>query len=801
MAHARSPRSGRMLCLAVRSTVVLPRSVATLDLQRRENLLGIDQHPEDDTPIVAVPLLDLEGEASPQKLARIGTLCRVLDRTRMPDGSQRVVLQGLRRVVLRSIDDSRGWFEVETSEPTYARVADAELGPGVERAMAQVHELVRVDSRYSEELPRVLALNTSAAGHFADLAAAKLHLSYADRARMLVETDVQRRLDLLGKLLEQEIARGEVTASLHGKVEEEKRRSLLREQLRVIQMELGEADPIEALARELESKVAAAEIPETARRACTRELAHLRRSGIGTEESSRIRNWIEWLLELPWNSHTVDPTATPDEFRRVVTALDLTHTGLDEVKERVGEFLAVRHLSGTSRGTVLCFLGPSGTGKTSMGRAVAEALGRKFVHIHVGGCADESELRGRHLSQAGAVAGRLLNGIARSGVRNPVVLLDELDKIHGAGWSHSSSALLEILDPEQNREFVDHYLGVPFDLSECLFVVTANDLSPIPEALIDRLELIEFGSYTETEKVAIAREHLLPRARESAGLAPRDLTVSQGALVEVIRSYTAEPGVRALQRCLDSLARKAAVARVREGHALHVEKSQLSNLLGAPNLDPFVHATAPQIGVIAGLAWTNVGGSILPIETVLMPGAGRIVLTGSLGEVMRESVQTALSWTRMQLPRIGQEPDALERLDLHIHFPAGAVPKDGPSAGIAIATALVSVLTRTPVRHDVAMTGEVSLHGTVLPIGGLREKLLAALRAGIRTVVVPERNREDVERLPREVRRRLEIRMVEHVSEAISWGLSLRKPIHAEPAPEAAPEREPAPERKRRRSG
>jgi ATP-dependent Lon protease len=793
-----------MLCLAVRSTVVLPRSVATLDLQRRENLLAIDSHPEDDTPLVALPLEDLEGEASPAKLARIGTLCRVLDRTRMPDGSQRVVLQGLRRVVIRTIDDSKGWFEVETAEPAAQRIADETLRPRVDRAMAQVRELVGIDGRYSEELPRVLALNTSAAGHFADLAAAKLHLSYTDRTRMLVETDVVRRLDLLHELLAQEIARGELTASLHGKVDESKRRSLLREQLHVIQAELGEADPAESLARELEAKIAEVAIPEAARRACARELAHLRRSGIGSEESTRIRNWIEWLIELPWSSSTVDPKASPDEFRRVVTALDLTHTGLDEVKERVGEFLAVRHLSGSSRGTVLCFLGPSGTGKTSMGRAVAEALGRKFVHIHVGGCADESELRGRHLSQAGAVAGRLLTGIARTGVRNPVILLDELDKIHGSGWSHSSSALLEILDPEQNREFVDHYLGVPFDLSECLFIVTANDLSPIPEPLIDRLELIEFGSYTETEKVAIAREHLLAKARESAGLAPRDLTVSQGALVEVIRSYTAEPGVRALQRCLDSLARKAAVARVREGHALHVEKSQLSTLLGTPNIDPFLHVSEPRIGVVAGLAWTNVGGSILPIETVVMPGAGRIVLTGSLGEVMRESVQTALSWVRMQLPRMGHEPDSLERLDLHIHFPAGAVPKDGPSAGIAIATSLVSVLTRTPIRHDVAMTGEISLHGAVLPIGGLREKLLAALRAGIRTAVVPARNREEVQRLPREVRRRLEIRMVDHVSEAISWGLSLRRPLGSEePAPEAAPAPAPsaAPERRRKRSG
>jgi ATP-dependent Lon protease len=593
-------------------------------------------------------------------------------------------------------------------------------------------------------------------------------------------------------------------------VQEHLRRDFLREQLAVIQNELGELDPIEAQAQALADRIDQAPLPHSAREACLREIAHFRRAVPGSEEAARIRNWVEWLLELPWTSTTRDPAGLDADFHRVVTALDLTHTGLDDVKERVGEFLAVRHLAGSARGTVLCFLGPSGTGKTSMARAVADALGRRFVHIHVGSCADESDLRGRHLSHAGAGAGRLMQGIARCGVRNPVVLLDELDKIHGRGWSHASSALLEILDHEQNREFLDHYAGVPFDLSECIFLVTANDLEPIPDALLDRLELIPFGSYTESEKIAIAREHLIPRAREAAGLAPKDLQITAGALTAIIRGHTVEPGVRQLQRNVDALARKAAVQIVRERRSLRVDKSQLTSLLGTPILDPFVHAREPRIGVVAGLAWTSAGGSVLPIETLVMKGQGRTMLTGSIGEVMRESVQTAMSWVRIQLPKLDLAPDALETLDIHLHFPAGGTPKDGPSAGIAIATSLVSVLSRTAVRHDVAMTGEISLHGTVLPVGGLREKLLAALRAGVRTAIVPARNSEEVLKLPREIRQRMEIRLVDHVSEALGWALLPRRG-HAEreagqQAGHGRPPKRPArvearSTRRRRRSG
>jgi ATP-dependent Lon protease len=778
------PRNGsaapsRVLCLAVRSTVVMPRAVATLDLERAENRQAIAEHGSGDETIVAAPLLDLEGEASADKLARVGCLCRVLDRTELPNGLVRVVLQGLRRVRLRDLALEHGRFRAEIDESPARDYDDAELAARVEHVLALTQELARSDARYSPELARQLSNETRAAGRFADLAAARLHLSYADRAGLLVEENVSARLEALAELVTREIARAELLSTLHHKIDERARRGLLREQLSVIQSELGDDDDAGRLVRELKERIDATALSSVARRALLRELSHLERGGSAPSELSRTRDWVEWTLDLPWSSTTSDPDGTTLEQQRVATSLDLALTGLDDVKERLGEFLAVRRLSRASASGALCFVGPPGTGKTSMARAVAQALGRKLVHIHVGGAADGEELEGRPHAQEGGAPGRVLAGLARCGVRNPVVLLDEIDKAHWGGWNSLTRALMALVEPERSREFVDTYLGVPFDLSECLFLVTANEIDALPHALVDRLEVVHFGSYTESEKLAIAREHLIPHAREGAGLAPQDFQITQGALISVLRNYAVEPGVRQLQRTLDALARKAAVAVLRERRALRVDKAQLANLLGPPLCDPFVHHDEPRVGVVLGLAWTNIGGALLPVETLVTPGAGRTTLTGSLGDVMRESVQTALSWVRMRLPAFSLSPDALEALDIHVHFPSAATPKDGPSAGIAIAVSLVSVLTGVPVRHDVALTGEMSLHGVVLPVGGLREKLLAALRSGLRTVIVPARNSEEVLQLPREVRQRLEIRMVEHVSEVFAFALAERRVSHA----------------------
>lgn len=530
--------------------------------------------------------------------------------------------------------------------------------------------------------------------------------------------------------------------------------------------------PMTREARQIGRMVERSACTPAARRKLLRELEHLRRSTPGSPEAHALRNWIEWALELPWGAGEAEPPRSLDEVSSVLAS---SHARLGEVKNRVLEYLAVRHLRGESKGTVLCFLGPPGTGKSSMARAVAEALGRAFVAVPVGGISGESDLRGMHATQPGAVPGRILQGVFRAGTTHPVILLDEIDKASFGEGRSAAGVLLEILDPEQNREFLDHYLGVPYDLSRCIFLVTANDLEAMPEALVDRLEVVRFEGFTEDEKLDIARAHLLPRARRNAGLEAGQLRVSPTALREVIRRYTEEAGVRQLQRALDSLARKAAVRALLGGEGMSVNRRDLFELLGPAQADEDLHRRRPRVGVATGLAWTASGGSPLPIEALAIPGSGRTILTGSIGEVMRESVQTAMSYARTRFADLGIDPASLDTVDLHLHFPGAATPKDGPSAGVAIATSLLSLLARVPVRHDVAMTGELALHGEVLPVGGLRDKILAAARAGMRAVVVPARNAEEVLRLTPEVRRGLKIHLVEHVDEVFGHALLLKR--------------------------
>ncbi len=792
-------------CLAVRSAVVLPRSVTTLDVVRPENLAALAVHGGGDDPLAAAPLRDLsEGPTRLEQILPVGTLCRLLDRIRLADGTERIVVQGLRRVALEELSPSAGHFRARLApEPPTRMPADA-LRRLVAQSMQLVRELVESDERYPVELVRLLTLEQAEVGPFADLLASRLHLSYGEAARLHVELDLGKRLELLIDLLAGELARSEAAHNLQKRVQERARRGWLREQLAVIQGELGEVDPLEVERREFATRIAEATLPPAAKKRLLRELAQLSRAAPGSAEAGNIRAWIEWMVELPWNTRS--PEQPEADFERVMAALDTSHTGLTEVKNRVTEYLAVQRLGGAARGTVLCFHGPPGTGKTSMARAVALALGREFVHVPVGAVTDEAELRGHHHTQPGASAGRILQGLWRAGTKNPVVLIDEIDKILLGGDAEAGGVLMEVLDPEQNRAFLDHYVGAPFDLSECIFLATANDVRGLSEALVDRLELIPFESYTESEKLAIAREHLVSRARAGAGLAREQYDLSSGALLELVRKYTEEAGVRQLARALDSLARKAAIEVVRGKSGLRVKKCDLLELLGPANVDEELHLLAPRVGVATGLAWTLAGGSMLTIEALAMPGQGRSILTGSLGEVLRESVQTATSWVRARLDALGLPEDALETLDVHLHFPSGATPKDGPSAGLAIVVALVSLLSGIPVRHDVAMTGEISLHGAVLPVGGLREKLLAALRAGVRVAVVPARNAEEILRLPPEVRQRLDIRVADDVRAALRMALVLgrearARSLFAADGARALPARPAAATRPRERSG
>lgn len=785
--------------LAVRSGVVFPRAVATLDVVRPENLAALAAHGGGDAPIAAVALRSL-GEAPTriEDLSDVGTLCRLLDHIHLPDGSERIVLQGLERVALEDPREREGRFEARLRHATGGAASMEAAGLLIGRSLELVDTLVRVDPRASAELPRLLAFNQSDAGVFADLLASRLRLSYADAARINGEFEVARRLELLIEELARDIARAEAARSLESRVGARARRDWLEQQLAAIQTELGQVDPLELERRALELRIEASPLPSSSRLRLLRELTHLARAQAGSGEAGRIRHWIEWVLDLPWERRS--PQAEVRDFDAVMAELDASHTGLEDVKGRVTEFLAIERLGGAARGTVLCFHGPPGTGKTSLARAVARALGREFVHVPVGSIGEESELFGRHHTHPGGGPGRILQGLARVGTCNPVILIDELDKL-AIGGEDVGATLLELLDPEQNESFVDHYAGVPFDLSECIFLATANDVRELSEALVDRLELIPFESYTETEKLAVAREHLIPRARSAAGLSASQFSLTRGALLEVLRKYTEEAGVRQFARALESLARKAAVGVVRGKGGLRVAKSDLLELLGPANVDENLDTPEPRVGLATGLAWTAAGGSLLPIEALIMPGPGRSTITGSIGEVMRESVHTATSWVRTRLGALGLKDDTFDKIDVHLHFPSGATPKDGPSAGLAITVALVSVLTGVPVRNDVAMTGEVSLHGSVLPIGGLREKLLAALRAGVRMVLVPARNSEEILRLPPEVRQRLDIRIVDDLREVLRLSLALEGQRQLIPEGTPAPPRLPRPRARRARRG
>ncbi|MEX1024285.1 MAG: S16 family serine protease [Planctomycetota bacterium] len=499
----------------------------------------------------------------------------------------------------------------------------------------------------------------------------------------------------------------------------------------------------------------------------------------GSTEAARIRSHLEWITHLPWAEPAAD--RDPDRFERVMHSLAESHVGLDDVKKRIAEFLAVRELGGGSQGTVLLFHGPPGTGKSSLGRSVAEALGRPFLTIPVGAILRERELAGSPYRLSTGQPGAILQGLARGGAPNAVVLLDEIDKLSFGGEGDAAGALLQILDCDQNGEFFDHYLGAPFDLSRCVFLATANETEDLPEALLDRMETIEFSSFTEAEKVRIARKHLIPRAVEQAGLSDADLKVTPAALKEILRGYTEEAGVRQFHRLILKLARAAAVRVLEENRGLWVKKGDLSRLLGPKSAEEELRHDRPEIGVATGLAWTSAGGSLLPIEILAMPGSGRTILTGSVGEVLRESVQTAISFVRSRFDGLDLAPDALDHLDLHLHFPSASTPKDGPSAGIAITVAVLSVLTDQPLRHDVALSGELSLRGSVLPVGGVREKLLAAIRNGIREVVLPAGNAEEVLRLAPALRAQVSVHLVDHADELLP--LVLAQPIRTRRGP------------------
>jgi ATP-dependent Lon protease len=712
-------------------------------------------------------------EPSPDDLHWVGTSAAVLRYVTTPEGVHHAICKGLSRFRVTQFLEGYPFLvarvqfieEPDSADPAIQGRARALK----ERALQTLQLLPQVPA---EMVASIQGIENPA--HIADVVASVLDISSEDKQALLETFDLKARLDRLLELLAHRIEVLKVSRDVAERTRESlgdvNRKHLLREQMRTIQKELGEDDDTAEEIEELNRAITEAGMPEEVEKIARKELKRLERMPDAGSESSMVRTYLDWLVGLPWKSEP-EPPIDIAEARRI---LDEDHFGLDKIKKRILEFLAVRKLNPNGRSPILCFAGPPGVGKTSLGQSIAKATGRKFVRVSLGGVHDESEIRGHRRTYVGAMPGTIIQSLAKVGTRNAVMMLDEVDKL-GAGGFHGdpSAALLEVLDPEQNATFRDTYLAVPFDLSRVMFVSTANVLDTIPGPLRDRMEIIQLPGYTTQEKLQIARRHLVPRQLEATGLDAERLTITDAALTSIIEDYTREAGVRNLEREIGSVLRNAAV-RIAEGQAtrLTIDAPDLPAILGPKRYESDVAMRAGIPGVATGLAWTPVGGDILFIEAAQTPGSGRLILTGQLGDVMKESAQTALTLIKARAGRLGIAPEAFDKSDIHIHVPAGATPKDGPSAGVAMCVALTSLLTCRPVRSEVAMTGEISLRGLVLPIGGVKEKVLAAQRAGIKTVMLPERNRRDLEDIPADARAQLAFVWLETVEDALEVAIT-----------------------------
>ena len=705
----------------------------------------------------------------PHQLYDVGTLGAVVRMLKLGDGSVRVMVQGIERARLQDIVQGERYLMAEYQPLVENLIEDARTEALKRTVIAQFSRVIDIAPYLGAELHEVLAGITEA-GKLGDFIAANLDLALPAKAELLAVDDVTRRLERLAEFLAQELEVLEVGTQIQEKVksrlEQNQREYVLREQLQVIRQELGEDTGDDEL-DELAHRIAQAELSPEATKVADRELKRLRQMSPQSAEYQVARTYLDVFATLPWTKVSQDRL----DLKAAREILDRDHYDLKTVKERILEYLAVRTLNPEAKGSILCFVGPPGVGKTSLGQSISEALGRKFTRVSLGGVRDEAEVRGHRRTYVGAIPGRILHALQRCETRNPVLMLDEVDKMGADVRGDPTAALLEVLDPAQNSTFVDHYLEVPFDLSGVMFIATANSLAPIPDPLLDRMEVLTLIGYTPAEKLQIARRYLLPRQLKETGLGER-ATVADGAMERLIAEYTREAGVRQLEREIQGVLRKAALEVV-EGKTTGVKITikNLEKYAGQPRVQSEVAGRAPEVGVATGLAWTPVGGDIMFIEAIRMAGKGQITLTGQLGDVMKESAQAAWSLLRARAGALGIPLESFTQTDVHLHVPAGAVPKDGPSAGITIATALASLLCNRPSRHDLAMTGELTLRGRVLPIGGLKEKLTAAARAGVTTVLVPARNKSDLVDLPDEVLRLLDIKQVDTIDEVLELAL------------------------------
>ena len=777
--------------MALRSTIVYPLGTIAVQMGAPENLALLRAHEESGLVVALVVASGEHDDAIDprQFIGKVGVAARVHERINLPGDTIQITLQGLRRITIEDIEQIEP-FAIATVKGARETPPDsAEVDELVARTVTAAETMAELVDRIPSEVPQILKMNVADPGRFADLAATNMNLRIADKEEVLQRLDIGQRLRFLLSRLEREVARARVIEDVKRhtevKIEQHQREFYLRQQLRAIQSELGEADPNEKDAAELLRQIEEANLPEKVATEARRETERLRMLSPASSEYQVLRTYMDWLLALPWNARSADDQEIV--LTKVEAALDDRHFGLDEAKERITEYLAVRKLrGGDPHGPILCFVGPPGTGKTSLGEAIAAAIGREFYRISVGGVRDEAEIRGHRRTYVGAMPGMLLQALRRVGVRDPVIMIDEIDKMTSSNAGDPTAAMLEVLDPAQNSSFVDHYLNLPFDLSSVLFICTANNLFDIPNALRDRMEVIRIAGYTLEEKVEIAERYLIPRLLEDHGLTGADIEIPEPLLHYITSRYSREAGLRTFERSIASIMRKRARAKADGDTSLWtIDLARVDEILGAPRFASEAAEQEPEIGAVTGLAWTNMGGELLTIEALRMPGHGKLKVTGQLGDVMKESVDAAFSFVRSRAATLGIDEREFRDSDVHLHFPAGAIPKDGPSAGIGVTLALASALSRRPVRRDVALTGEVTLRGKVLEIGGVKEKILAAYRAGLREVIIPKGNEKDLRDIPAEVREKMAFTFASTMDEV--FVLALLPAVAAGAADVAAP--------------
>jgi ATP-dependent Lon protease len=755
----------------LRNTVFFPRQILPISVGREKSLQAVDEAQKQNTPILVIAQRD-GGKDNPvlKDLFTIGTVARIVKVFNLPDGTRNVLLQGISRAGVLTEIENDVCMKAATQRLDDEESNDIEAEALVTSVRNIFHRMVELSKEYSDEHLSII-LNLDDAAGTADIAAAIMAAPVNEKQQILETLPVKERLQKVHLQLSNIVQRLEIGSKIQSDVQEEinknQREYYLRQQLKAIQKELGEDDEHVEI-KEFRERMNKAHLPEDVSKTLDKEINRLSKMHTSSAEYTVTRTYIDWLLDLPWSISTEDNL----DIRAAEDVLHRDHYGLDKVKKRILEYLSVRKLKNDMRGPILCFVGPPGVGKTSLGKSIANALGRKFIRMSLGGVRDEAEIRGHRRTYIGALPGRIIQSIKKAGSNNPVFMLDEIDKIGMDFRGDPSSALLEVLDPEQNNTFSDHYLEVPFDLSKVLFIATGNMLDPIPAPLRDRMEIIEIPSYIEEEKLHIAKDFLIPKQIREHGLREKHITFQEDAIRRIIHEYTREAGVRTLERRLADVCRGVA-KDVAQGKSekKRIKADSINNYLGPQKFFVDVAERVTRPGVATGLAWTPVGGDILFIEATAMRGKGALILTGHLGDVMKESAQAALSYLSSIAHGLGIAPDFRTRTDLHIHVPAGATPKDGPSAGVTILTALASLLTGKPVRNDLAMTGEITLRGLVLPVGGIKEKVLAAHRAGIKTVILPERNRGDLDEIQKYIKEDLRFEFVKEMNEVLSLAL------------------------------